>query len=39
MLLQNLQGEIQKLITNRAAVYLIFDTLNKTFYPSIIQTQ
>ena len=39
MLLQNLQAEIQKRITNRAAIYLIFDTLNKTFSPSFIQTR
>lgn len=39
MLFQNLQDEIQKLITNRAAFYLIFYPLNKTLSTSLIQTQ
>ncbi len=39
MLLQNLQAEIKKRITNRADIYLIFDNLNKTFSPSLIQTR
>ncbi len=39
MLLQNLQAEIQKLLLNGSAIYLIFDTLNETFSPSLIQTR